>query len=80
MNQLVRHHRVHALGRYLVVSQLHILILIQTDGLETAVVFQDPVSLGFLSVHIDVVVSLKFVLTGFQHRVGFVSVLVEKKS
>ena len=39
VDQLVRNHGVHALSRYLVVSQLHILILIQTDGLETAVVF-----------------------------------------
>ena len=39
MDQLIRDHGVHALGRDFVVSQLNILVLVQTDGLETAVVF-----------------------------------------
>ena len=62
VNELVGDHSVHAFSWHFVVAQLDIRILVQSEWLETAIVFQNSFSLGLLRVHFYVVVSLELLL------------------
>ena len=73
MNGLVADHGVHALGWNLVLSQLGCQLSMIVIRLETAVVFQNGITVCLFMVDYAIILSLESLLARLQHRVWLIS-------